>query len=415
MAGSRTPRSLKRVLGLQWALFACALLLGLCSVAVVALYVLEDSFIDERLRAAERALRGERTPLPQIELKRLHELPESVRAQVAHLAENGYDPFEFHVRELRIDSDRYIHVRALEPDEFGPRLLVFEAQDELRVTSALLRAAPTLAVLLLLILLHAAWLARRFVGRIEGAAASLLDALEREPSAESLRAAAQAQPVEEFQRFGQALAQSLEARLAALQREEDTLRFLAHELRTPLQSARLAFASLSGVDSAAGKRLQRALQRLERASAAVLWLGESSPVVESIELESCLRALCEELAPLASQRGQRFELVCEAPLSWPLPIAAVEAVLGNVLLNAIQHGAAGPIRLRLHAAGLHVRNGCPAQGDSAGFGLGLELSRRLLARIGWMLHFEIAEASAHVSIRASQEQSAEPPAGPARA
>jgi hypothetical protein len=43
------PRSLKRVLGVQWALFGGTLLLGLCTLAAVALYVLEDSFIDARL------------------------------------------------------------------------------------------------------------------------------------------------------------------------------------------------------------------------------------------------------------------------------------------------------------------------------------------------------------------------------
>jgi len=305
------------------------------------------------------------------------------------------------VRELRIDRDRYIHVRALEPDRLGPRFLVFEAQDELRVTSAVLRAAPMLGLSLLLILLYAAWLARRFVGRIEGAAGSLLDALEREPSAESLRCAADAQPVEEFQRFGHALAQSLETRLAALQREEDTLRFLAHELRTPLQSARLAFAGLPQTESAAGARLQRALQRLERANAAVLWLGEPSPGAEPAEVEICLRTLCEELAPLAAQRGQRFALQQDSRLRWSLPVAAAEAVLGNVLLNSIQHGAPGTISLRLHPAGLDLRNACAPQGESAGFGLGLELSRRLLARAGWELQLVIADAAAEVSIRRS--------------
>jgi signal transduction histidine kinase len=402
----RRPRSLKRVLGVQWALFASALLFGMFTLSAVALYVLEDSFIDARLREAERAFRGERAPLPQIEVRRMHELPQSVRGQLEELSAQDYDPIKFRVRELRVDRDHYLHVRALPADAEGPRFLVFEAQDELRVTSALLRAGPSLGLLLLLILLHAAWLARRFVGRVEHGAASLLEALEREPSALSLRSAAERQPVEEFQRFGRALADALEARLAALQREEDTLRFLAHELRTPLQAARLAAAALpiAAGGERAQARLQRALQRLERASAAVLWLGESSPAAEPVEVGACLRALCEELAPLAAQRDQRFTLQLDAALHWPLPIAAVEAVLGNLLLNAIQHGALGLIELRAHAHGLDIGNACPQQSDSAGFGLGLELSRRLLARIGWSLQLSRTGERAEVAIRVSAEQ-----------
>ncbi|SDD55900.1 sensor histidine kinase [Aquimonas voraii] len=380
------PRSLRRVLGLQWALFAGALLVGLFMLALVALYVLEDSFIDARLREAERAFHGERPRLPQVELKRLDEIPASVRAQIEHLAARDYDPFAFHVRELRIDSDRYIHVRALPPDERGPRFLVFEAQDELRVTSAAVRAAPVLGLLLVLILLQAAWLARRFVRRIEGAAGSLLDAIEREPSVESLRAAADAQPVEEFQRFGQALAQSLEARLAALQREEETLRFIAHELRTPLQSARLAMEAMGEqIESAAEARLRRALQRLERASAAVLWLGESTPVAEALDVEPFLSMLVEEFAALAERRGQHIVIGGDADLRWALPPAAIEAVLGNLLINAIQHGAPGAIEISVDAERIEFRNAMHAEESHSGFGLGLELARRLLAKIGWTL------------------------------
>jgi len=390
------PRSLKRVLGLQWALFASALLFGLCAVSVVALYVLEDSFIDARLREAERALNGERAPLPQIEVRRLHELPSEVQPRLARMSTR--DLRELRISEFRIDSNRYVHVRALAPDAQGPRFLVFEAQSELRVTSALLRAAPLLGVLLLLILLHAVWLAQRFVGRIERAAGGLLGSLEREPSADALRAAADAQPVLEFQRFGHALADSLDARLAALKREEDTLRFLAHELRTPLQSAQLAFAGLSlqRIESTAVQRLQRALQRLERASAAVLWLGESTPVAAPISPAASLRQLAEELAPLAAQRGQSFAIKMGAEPHWALPVAAVEAILGNLLLNAVQHGGPGQISAALKANGLVIENSRPDGHDSSGFGLGLELARRLLARAGWGLDLQLADGRARV-------------------
>lgn len=387
------PRSLKRVLGVQWALFGGALLLGMCTLAVVALYVLEDSFIDARLLAAERALAGEREPLPQVELKRLDAFPPHMQVQLAGLRPGA-------LREFRLDDARYVHLRALASDAQGPRFLVFEAQDELRVSESLLRAAPLLALLLVLLLLHAAWLARRFVGRIEGAATGLLEALEREPSAESLRAAADAQPVGEFQRFGHALADSLDARLQALTREEETLRFLAHELRTPLQSGRLAVEALAGrIDAVAEARLRRALQRLERASAAVLWLGESTPVSEAFDVRPILSTLVEEFAPLAARRGQRIEVGGDAGVRWALPPAGIEAVLANLLINAIQHGAPGAIELTLGAGRIELRNATGDGESHSGFGLGLELARRLLAKIDWMLEARIDRAGAEFILR----------------
>lgn len=384
------PRSLKRVLGVQWALFGGALLLGLCTLAAVALYVLEDSFIDARLFAAERALAGEREPLPQVQLWRLDAFPAAKRERLAALKPGA-------LREFRLDKDRYVHLRALAADAEGPRFLVFDAQEEMRVSEALWRAAPVLAVLLVILLLHAAWLARRFVGRIEGAAGGLLQALEREPSASSLRNAADTQPVAEFQRFGHALADALDARLAALKREEETLRFLAHELRTPLQSARLAVEALGEqIEAPAEARLRRALQRLERASAAVLWLGESTPVSEAFDVRPILSTLVDEFAPLAARRGQHIVLAGDADVHWALPPAGIEAVLGNLLINAIQHGAPGTIEIHLGAERIAFGNAIPPGESHSGFGLGLELARRLLAKIEWTLVARIDRAGAEL-------------------
>ena len=382
--------SLRRLLTLQWIGFVASLLLAMGAAGVVALYVLEDSFIDRRLVAAERTMTRTGSPPPPVRLLRPADLPASLQAGLADLTPGA-------LREYRLADGRYLHLRTLPHDARGPRLLAIEAQDELRVSQALLDAAPTLLGLLVLILLLAAWMARRFVTRVERALAGLLPAVDGAPDAAALRQHASGQPVQEFQRFGHALADALEARLAAVQREADTLRFLAHELRTPLQSARLALSNLAPDTDAspARARLQRSLQRLERASAAVLWLGEHTPAVAPTAVAPTARSLVEEFAPLAAQRRQKIECVLQDSPSWALPVAAIEAVLGNLLLNALQHGAPGAIRLHLTRCSLVVENALSAgadermdeqvDADGGGFGLGLELARRLLARIGWTL------------------------------
>ncbi len=374
------PTSLRRLLMLQWTGFTLSLLLGFGTIAVVALYVLEDSFIDRRLIDAEQALHRSALPQPPVQLLRGEQLPPDQRASLSALAPGA-------LREFRLADGRYLHVRVLPADARGLRVLAIDAQDELRVGDALRDSAPMLAFLLALVVLLAIGLARRFVRRVEASLAGLLPVLDADDDASRLRSAAARQPVEEFQRFGNALADALDARLDALNREADTLRFLAHELRTPLQGARLAFSRLNPAagSEAAHARLQRCLQRLERASAAVLWLGEQAPEVAPNDVVAPALQLVDDLQPLATQRGQQIDCDIDAALRWALPTPAIEAVIGNLLLNGIQHGAPGTIHLQIDARSLRIDNRCDALEPSSGFGLGLELSRRLLARSGWTL------------------------------
>lgn len=386
-------RSLRRTLVLHWAMFAAVLVLGLGLVAALALYILEDSFIDERLLQAEARLLGAAAPVPsgEVELHRLSDLPDGLQARLSGLPVGA-------MRELRLDDGRYVHLRVVAPDAIGSRVLLLDASKAMRVSDGLWRAMPWASVLLVLVLLVAASLARASARRIERAAERLLSAVDAGPGGGALRAAAGAQPIEEFRRLGLALADALEVRLATLEREEETLRFLAHELRTPLQSARLAFASapdeLPGM--AAGGRLDRALSRLARASAAVLWLGEKVPCGDSCSAMKAMAELAEELAPLARQRGQTFELRPGTDHAWGLPPAAAEAIAGNLLLNAIQHGGAGKIGVASSVHGIVIDNAMSAElQDAGGFGLGFVLSQRLLERIGW----RIARDAEHDRVR----------------
>lgn len=386
------------MLAWQWGLFATALLLGLALVATLALYILEDDFIDRRLLRAEAAWMAGDAMEPAVRVLRPAELAEPHRTPLAGLAPGA-------MREFRPDPQRYLHVLALPPDAGGARLLAIDVQDEMRVSAGLARAAPLLLAVLLAVLAGAAWLARRFVRRVDEAMQLLLPAPGEAVDPDALRRRADRQPVSELHRFGHALADALEARHLALQREADTLRFLAHELRNPLQGAQLALSSLcaSQPPDARLDRLHRSLQRLERASAAVLWLGEQAPAMVPVDVSTRTRTLCAELTSLAAQRGQTLDCAGAVRWRWAMPDAAADAVLGNLLLNAIQHGGPGPIRLRCDATGIHLANGTDAHARSAGHGLGLALARRLLARIDWTLDCSESASGFQVTLRPGSE------------
>lgn len=64
------------------------------------------------------------------------------------------------------------------------------------------------------------------------------------------------------------------------------------------------------------------------------------------------------------------------------PAEVIEAILANLVLNAIQHGAPGTIAIDVDAQKLQIANAVH-QGDSTpGFGLGLEVVERLTRRVG---------------------------------
>jgi signal transduction histidine kinase len=227
------------------------------------------------------------------------------------------------------------------------------------------------------------------VARIGRQARTLVARIADSPDVASLRACADRQSIREFGQLAALAADAWQSRLQALERERETLAFLGHELRTPLQSARTSLALLEDDrgNEAAWQRLRRAQARLARASHSVLWLArEGTPAaIAPCDLPALLRQLMAEFAPLAAGRDQQLRGNAPDRLHWALPLDVAETVLANLLLNAIQHGGPGVVRVDADERGLTVVNPGGVEQAAEGFGLGLRLSQRLLGRFGWHL------------------------------
>lgn len=377
-------RSLRQVLARQWIVFALTLFAVFATLSVLLLFILEDSFIDHRLRevAADITV-TDNTRLPAgFELHERTVAPSELRAHMQDVRIGG-------IREFRRRDGRYVHVLAGRTTTGDAFLLAYDVSRQMRVSQSLARAWPWLALGMLLMAGCAYLLARRFLDAVSDRARTLLRSMTTDMPPEQLRQLAEDEPIHEFSALARFAAQAWESRLAALERERETLAFLGHELRTPLQSARNSLALLENDrgNEAAWARLQRAQQRLSRASHSVLWLvsAAGTEAVPRSPVTPIAEALIVEFTPLAAQRGQHLQLQADATAAWPMPAEVIETVLANLLLNAIQHGGPGAVQVVIEDNGADVDNALAAEVGPPGFGLGLVLVERLLQRFSWAL------------------------------
>lgn len=391
-------RSLSRILARQWMAFTLGLSALFIAATLLLLFMLEDSFINRRLEAVAATVVDpalEPPVLPsQFRVFAMPQLPDDIRAHVEGEALG-------HNEEFRRDNGRYVHVLFARTVAGQPFVVVYDVTDELTVNAGISHGFVYALPLLLLLLACASLLARAFVGRVAGRAKALVGQVLASPDPRHLHALAQREPVREFSELVRLHARAWQDQLAAVERERQTLAFLGHELRTPLQSARTSLALLEAnrADPAAWARLQRAVERLVRASNATLWLSSDviPPAGIHTQAVACLGELVEEFRPLATAKDQRIELAVAPGLRWPWPREVVEIVLANLLLNAIQHGDAGTIVIDATPASLTILNP-RVLADTGGFGLGLQIVQRLAARIGWEVAFDSNELTATCTI-----------------
>jgi signal transduction histidine kinase len=371
-------RRLRGVLARQWIAFTLLLFAGFAAMALLGLFVLEDSFIDQRLRGVAADLPASGLP-ERFALHPAASAPEPLRARM-----RGAPPGA--IREFRLDDGRYLHVLATRSRDGHAVLLAYDVTDQLRVNAALRGAWPWLLLMAAVLALCAWALASAFATRVSRQAGALLARVADTPDPARLRELADATPIHEFSELARLQAQAWEARLAVLEAERETLAFLGHELRTPLQSARTSLALLQDdpANTGAWSRLQRAVDRLARASNGVLWFASDTATApdDGCAVRPLVDALAAELAPMAAARGQ--DIVVRGQARWPLPGEVAETVLANLLLNAIQHGGAGRIDIAIDERGLELAN--PVAGHATGgFGIGLQVVQRLLGRFGWTI------------------------------
>jgi len=392
-------RSLKALLVRRWVAFAACVALLFASAGLLLLFLLEDSFIDRQLEAAARTVtstspRMARLPA-EFSVYPVAEVPLDINARLP-FAEVG-EPFE-----MRRADRRYVHVLLVDTPSRGRLAVVYDVTEHLTVTPQLWTGLLFVLGLTALTLLAAGALARAFVGHITQQAAQLIDDVRKTPDPERLREMAQAQRILEFRYLLEMHADVWKAQLVAVENERQTLAYLGHELRTPLQSAQTSLAELqdSREDRSAHARLSRSISRLARAAQAVLWLATDREADLTIvqPVLPLARALVDELGPLAASVDKPISIDLSADLLFGGPVEVAEVILANLLLNAIQHGA-GPVHVASLENGVVITNAVVTGADAPGFGFGREIVDRLASRVGWHIERLAGRGQMRIQIR----------------
>ncbi|WOT04200.1 sensor histidine kinase [Shewanella youngdeokensis] len=190
---------------------------------------------------------------------------------------------------------------------------------------------------------------------------------------------------------------SLDSVQESLAREQQFLGYASHELRTPIAVTRtntelLRKMMLKGLSTE--KQLQ-VLDRIDRASVTMtdltetlLWLNrqaDKSIPLKPVAIGVLTKQLFEELGYLL--KGKMVEISFETDDTiQQLPEALCRIVLTNLIRNALQHTCEGQVMVTQKNSLLTISNENLQSDyikDELGFGLGLELTQRLVKHYGW--------------------------------
>jgi signal transduction histidine kinase len=187
----------------------------------------------------------------------------------------------------------------------------------------------------------------------------------------------------------------------AVEREHRFLRHASHELRTPISVIRNNFElihklqlkkkqQLDMPQQLAYDRIDRASRTMQHLTETLLWLSLNETqglLTQRVSIGMLIKELVDERRYLLADKNVDIELSTD-PSVIEISDTAARIVLGNLIRNAFQHTWEGKVSIWQRGNNVRIENrqagiSDPSDGETTGFGLGLQLTKQLTERLGW--------------------------------
>ncbi|ALU44539.1 sensor histidine kinase [Pseudoalteromonas rubra] len=214
----------------------------------------------------------------------------------------------------------------------------------------------------------------------------------------------------ELTTLAELIQQSLQQVKHSLDREQEFVSYASHELRTPIAVIRSSVELLHRLGDTPDDKNKKALMRIDHASQAMvaltetlLWLsrkGQPLRDLKAIRLADLIDAQLEDLAYL-KQRKHIDVAIHSDDYQCELSQSGATIVIGNLLRNALHHTHHGTISITQTQHIIEIENRehndehtKTGQGpdqeeelnNGSGYGLGLDLARKLCDELQWQLN-----------------------------
>jgi signal transduction histidine kinase len=208
----------------------------------------------------------------------------------------------------------------------------------------------------------------------------------------------------------------------SLEREQHFLSYASHELRTPIAVIRSNVDLLLRLNEKhpGNEKQELTIQRIERAGLTMsnltdtlLWLSRNDEQVvaeTSVYLDEVIKRLCDELNYLLEAKKVDVKTETEH-CNVKIQATACHIVLSNLIRNAYQHTHHGHIHIKQTGSLVSILNtnqqdDNTVKGDSSGeqvafgngYGLGLQLSEKIIKRHGWFYEVSDDQTAYQVSV-----------------
>jgi len=198
-----------------------------------------------------------------------------------------------------------------------------------------------------------------------------------------------------------------------VERERVFIDSASHELRTPVAviagASEIALQQSQLPEPARGQlqRIQRTAREVEQLISLLLVLAKDPARLarssDHVALDELIPGIVDDHRHLTRDKDLRLDILSLQPCEILAPLPIVQAAIGNLLRNAIEHSDRGRITIRLEAPATVVIDDpghgmTPEEiariyasvargGGRDGGGIGLDLISRLCEHLGWRLDF----------------------------